>query len=174
MVDEPYRAKPCCQMHSCSLGHGPRRGTTQSAAVSNFSIERATAREAMKDITMRQPTRLDTACQHLAIRVIHRAVRDLSAAGASRTDQESARAFLSGSPMLEQWCEVANLNSSQMVARASRLVARSGRLASGPLLRRHFGESTPPSASTGQREPSRGRSRTKQERCTSSIRQVGG
>lgn len=86
----------------------------------------------MKYVTMRQPTRLDTACRHLAVCVIQRAVRDLSAAGASRADQESARAFLSGSPMLHQWCEVANLNASQIVACASKLVGRAGRFASGP------------------------------------------
>jgi hypothetical protein len=86
----------------------------------------------MKYPTMRQSTRLDTACRHLAFCVIQRAVRDLSAAGASRADQESARAFLSGSPMLDQWCEIANLSSSRMVARASRLVGRPGRFASGP------------------------------------------
>jgi hypothetical protein len=87
----------------------------------------------MKYVTMRRPTGLDTACRNLAICVIQRAVRDLSAADASRADQDSARAFLSGSPMLDQWCEVANLNSSRMVARASRLVARAGRFAPGRL-----------------------------------------
>jgi hypothetical protein len=88
----------------------------------------------MKYVTMRQPTRLDTSRRQLAICVIQRAVRDLSAAGASLADQESARAFLSGSPMLQHWCEVADLNSSRMVARASKLVG-AARLASGPRLR---------------------------------------
>ncbi|PYR94207.1 MAG: hypothetical protein DMF84_06565 [Acidobacteria bacterium] len=83
----------------------------------------------MNHVTSRQPTHSDAACRHLAVRVIQQAVRDLSAAGASRADQESARAFLCGSPMMHQWCEVAHLNSSWMVARASKLMNRSGRLA---------------------------------------------
>jgi hypothetical protein len=80
----------------------------------------------MKYVTIREPSREGAACRHLAVRVIEQAVRDLSASGASDADRESARGFLSGSPMLYQWCEVANLNASWMVGRAMRLVARSG------------------------------------------------
>jgi hypothetical protein len=82
----------------------------------------------MKYVTMREPTRADAACRHLAVRVIEQAVRDLSASGASDADRESARGFLAGSPMLYRWCELANLNASWMVGRATRLMARSGRL----------------------------------------------
>jgi hypothetical protein len=85
-------------------------------------------RAAMKYVTTREPSREGAACRHLAVRVIEQAVRDLSASGASDADRESARGFLSGSPMLYQWCEVANLSASWMVGRAMRLVARSGRL----------------------------------------------
>jgi hypothetical protein len=82
----------------------------------------------MKYVTTREPSREGAACRHLAVRVIEQAVRDLSASGASDADRESARGFLSGSPMLYQWCEVANLNASWMMDRATRLMARSGRL----------------------------------------------
>lgn len=85
-------------------------------------------RAAMKCVTIREPSREGAACRHLAVRVIEQAVRDLSASGASHADRESARGFLSGSPMLYRWCEVANLNASWMVGRATRLMARSGRL----------------------------------------------
>lgn len=83
----------------------------------------------MKDVTLRQPIYSEAACRHLAVRVIQQAVWDLSGASASRADQASARAFLSGSPMLHRWCKVANLNASRMVSRATKLMARSGRLA---------------------------------------------
>jgi hypothetical protein len=85
----------------------------------------------MKHVTTPRSVPFDAPCRHLAVRVIEQAIRDLSSSGASLADRESARAFLGGSPMLHHWCEMANLNSSWMVARASKLVARS-RSASGP------------------------------------------
>jgi hypothetical protein len=83
----------------------------------------------MKDMTLQQPICSEAACRHLAVRVLQQAVRDLSGASASRADQQSARTFLSGSPMLYRWCQVANLNASRMVARAAKLMPGSGRLA---------------------------------------------
>jgi len=80
-------------------------------------------RAAMKYVTTREPSREGAACRHLAVRVIEQAVRDLSASGASDADRESARGFLSGSPMLYRWCEVANVNAAWMVGRATRLMA---------------------------------------------------
>lgn len=77
----------------------------------------------MKYVTVREPARAEAACRHLAVCVIERAVRDLSASGASEADRESARGFLSGSPMLYRWCELANLDASWMVGRANRLIA---------------------------------------------------
>src|SRR4051812_3895755 len=85
-------------------------------------------RAAMKYVTIREASRDGAACRHLAVRVIEQAVRDLSASGASDADRESARGFLSGSPMLYRWCEVANVNAAWMVGRATMLMARSGRL----------------------------------------------
>jgi hypothetical protein len=79
----------------------------------------------MKYVTTREPSREGAACRHLAVRVIEQAVRDLSASGASDADRESARRFLSGSPMLDQWCEIANVNASWMVGRATKFMARS-------------------------------------------------
>jgi hypothetical protein len=80
----------------------------------------------MKRVTTREGGGADSACRYLAVRVIEQAVRDLSGAGASPADRESARGFLSGSPMLHRWCELANLDASWMVGRAAQLVARSG------------------------------------------------
>jgi hypothetical protein len=85
-------------------------------------------RAAMKAVTIPEPTRAEAACRHLAIRVIEQALRDLSDSSTSDADRESARGFLSGSPMLYRWCELANLNASWMVGRATRLMARSGQL----------------------------------------------
>lgn len=106
----------------------------------------------MKYVTTREPSREGASCRHLAVRVIEQAVRDLSASGASDADRESARGFLSGSPMLYQWCEVANLNASWMVDRATRLMARSGRLRIGTSS--HNDSSATP-ARTGERRSGR-------------------
>jgi hypothetical protein len=65
-------------------------------------------------------------CGYLAVGVINRAVRDLTGDGGSRADQESARAFLAGSPMFFHWCAVANLNPTWMVARTKKLLAAGG------------------------------------------------
>ena len=75
----------------------------------------------MKYLTTAEPTSAEAACRHLAVRVIEQAVRDLSASGASEADRESARGFLSGSPMLYRWCELANVNASWMMGRTTRL-----------------------------------------------------
>jgi len=90
---------------------------------------RIAERAAMKDMILPDPICSEAACRNLAARVIQQAVLDLSGASASRADQESARTFLSGSPMLYRWCEVANLNVSRTVARATQFIAGSGRLA---------------------------------------------
>jgi hypothetical protein len=82
----------------------------------------------MKYVTTREPSPTESAWRHLAVRVIEQAVRDLSASGASCADRESARGFLSGSPMLYRWCELANLNASWMMGRAARLMGPSGPL----------------------------------------------
>jgi hypothetical protein len=59
----------------------------------------------------------------LAARVIDQAVRDVRNPNGTLTDSASARAFLSGSPMLSYWCEVANLDLSRVVQRARTLMA---------------------------------------------------
>ena len=88
----------------------------------------------MKRVVTREGTGADSACRHLAVRVIEQAVRDLSGAGASPADRESARGFLSGSEMFHRWCELANLDASWMVGRAATLVARSGPLSIDTIL----------------------------------------
>ena len=46
----------------------------------------------------------------LALRVISVAVRDLISPGHSASERQSARAFLSGSPMLIHWCSLADID----------------------------------------------------------------
>ena len=47
---------------------------------------------------------------HLAMRVLARAVLDVMDPTGSADDRESARAFLTGSVMLQHWCRVAALD----------------------------------------------------------------
>jgi len=53
--------------------------------------------------------------RHLAIHVLALALRDLSNPAVSPTDRESARRFLTGSPMLLHWCQVAALDPRLVV-----------------------------------------------------------
>lgn len=46
----------------------------------------------------------------LALRVISLAVRDLTEPGQGASSRETARAFFSGSRMLNHWCELAELD----------------------------------------------------------------
>jgi hypothetical protein len=59
----------------------------------------------------------------LAARVIDQAVRDVRNPNGALIDNASARAFLSGSPMLSYWCEIADLDLSCVVDRARTLIA---------------------------------------------------
>jgi hypothetical protein len=67
---------------------------------------------------------LATAHRFLAARVIDQAVRDLRNPNGAPTDSASARAFLSGSPMLSYWCEIAELDLNCVINRARSLMAR--------------------------------------------------
>jgi hypothetical protein len=60
--------------------------------------------------------------------VISQALRDLLA-GTSAADRESARTFLSGSRMLDYWCELADISPSAIRSRM-RTSAWRGRLSS--------------------------------------------
>jgi hypothetical protein len=53
--------------------------------------------------------------RHLALRVIHQAIRD--AHDGSASDRKSAEAFLRGSPMLRFWCELAGVDLRAVVTR---------------------------------------------------------
>jgi hypothetical protein len=75
-------------------------------------------------------SRAEAGCRHLAVRVIEQAFRDLSGPG-SLADQESARAFLSGSRMFYRWCEMASVSPARTIARARRLEAASSSKISG-------------------------------------------
>ena len=59
----------------------------------------------------------------LAARVIDQAVRDVRNPNGPPTDSASARAFLSGSPMLSYWCEIAELDLDCVIDRARILMA---------------------------------------------------
>jgi len=64
-----------------------------------------------------------SAHRFLAARVIDQAVRDVRNPNGALIDNVSARVFLSGSPMLSYWCEIANLDLSCVVHRARTLMA---------------------------------------------------
>ena len=58
----------------------------------------------------------------LAARVIYQAIRDVRNPHGTATDTASARVFLSGSPMLAYWCEIADLDVSCVIDRARTLM----------------------------------------------------
>jgi hypothetical protein len=62
--------------------------------------------------------------RQLAVRVLARALFDLTDGHGSPTDRESARAFLAGSHMLVHWCRVAAVDPSCVVKHAEKLGAR--------------------------------------------------
>jgi hypothetical protein len=59
----------------------------------------------------------------LAARVIGQAIRDVRDPNGARIDSASARLFLSGSPMLSYWCEIAELDVTCVIDRARTLLA---------------------------------------------------
>lgn len=70
-----------------------------------------------------QPMQRPAAHRHLAARVIDQAFRDARNPNLTPTDSASARAFLSGSPMLSYWCEVGELDLNWVIVRARALIA---------------------------------------------------
>ena len=66
---------------------------------------------------------LHSAHRFIAARVIDQAVRDVRNPNGTLTDRASARAFLSGSPMLSYWCDIANFDLSRVVKHARTLIA---------------------------------------------------
>ena len=59
----------------------------------------------------------------LAARVIGQAIRDVRDPNGARVDSASARSFLSGSPMLSYWCEMAEIDVTCVIDRARTLLA---------------------------------------------------
>jgi hypothetical protein len=59
--------------------------------------------------------------RHLATRVIFQAFRDVGNPNESSETRTSARVFLAGSGMLYYWCELAQINPREVVARARAL-----------------------------------------------------
>ena len=70
-----------------------------------------------------QPVQRPAAHRYLAARVIDQAFRDVRNHNGAPTDSASAREFLSGSPMLSYWCEVAELDLKCVIVRARTLMA---------------------------------------------------
>ena len=68
---------------------------------------------------------LAAAHRSLAARVIDQAVRDVRHPNGQPTDSASARSFLSGSPMLSYWCEIAEIDVTCVIDRARTLLADS-------------------------------------------------
>lgn len=66
---------------------------------------------------------LPAARRSLAAHVIEQAVRDVRDPNGAPTDSASARSFLSGSPMLVYWCEIAELDLNCVIDRARTLMA---------------------------------------------------
>jgi hypothetical protein len=66
---------------------------------------------------------LSAAHRSLAAHVIEQAVRDVRNPHGAPTDSASARSFLSGSPMLSYWCEIAELDLNCVIDRARTLMA---------------------------------------------------
>ena len=66
---------------------------------------------------------LSAAHRSLASRVIYQAIRDVRNPNGTPTDTASARVFLTGSPMLAYWCEIAELDLSCVIDRARTLMA---------------------------------------------------
>ena len=66
---------------------------------------------------------LSTAHRSLAVRVIRQATRDVRNPNGAPDDTASARSFLSGSPMLSYWCEIAELDLNYVIDRVRTLVA---------------------------------------------------
>ena len=65
---------------------------------------------------------LPAAHRSLAARVIGQAVRDVRDPNGTRIDSASARSFLSGSPMLSYWCEIAEIDLNCVIDRARTLM----------------------------------------------------
>lgn len=61
--------------------------------------------------------------RHLAMRVLARAVLDMTDPTGSAADRRSARAFLAGSVMLQHWCRVAALDPDYVAERAVRVTS---------------------------------------------------
>ena len=59
--------------------------------------------------------------RRLAIHVINLALRDLTSAGGSDADRESARTFFAGSRMMRHWCAVAELDAIRLVRHVAAL-----------------------------------------------------
>ena len=65
---------------------------------------------------------VSAAHRSLAARVIGQAIRDVRDPNGARINSASARSFLSGSPMLSYWCEIADIDVTCVIDRARTLL----------------------------------------------------
>jgi hypothetical protein len=79
--------------------------------------------------------------RQLAIRVLARAVLDVTNPAGSANDRETARAFLAGSAMLEHWCHVAAVDPLCIAANVDRLTRDSATMPQRFLTSRRDGQS---------------------------------
>ena len=70
---------------------------------------------------MDDPNEAAVTYRRLAVHVIERAFRDITAPTCPSGDRQSARNFLAGSRMLFHWCRVAALDPQRVMARAATL-----------------------------------------------------
>lgn len=68
----------------------------------------------------------------LALRVISLAVRDLVTPGQSASERDTARRFLSGSPMLTHWCRLADIDPEFIRRRLRHMAGDSTRIVMRP------------------------------------------
>jgi hypothetical protein len=67
------------------------------------------------------PSEAAATYRRLAVRVIERAFRDVTAATCPSVDRQTAQEFLAGSRMFFHWCRVAALDPRRVMARAATL-----------------------------------------------------
>jgi hypothetical protein len=72
-------------------------------------------------VSLLTPNAAVDAHQELAVAVIRQALADATSPSTERRVRANARAFLADSPMLRQWCGLAGLDPSLVMARCPKL-----------------------------------------------------
>jgi hypothetical protein len=127
----PTSLLPAHDTPSVGNGSTPSRESDSSLATSDSNMKTPARRPAgtgVEHIRARSADYISSdetfrPYRHLAMRVLARAVLDMTDPGGSATDRESARTFLSGSVMLQHWCRVAALNPICIAENVGRFTA---------------------------------------------------